>query len=170
MRTDIPAGWAGLMLAVAISGCGGETEKRPDTAEPGRADLAQIDACSLLQASEIREATGGDPGVGARPDVPQGSPPMCHWATAQLLVTHAGWKTYEEFDAANRRTLEAEYDAADYQRLDGPGRFAVLLTGAGMVQAVGERHMVQVAAQPAEGRDTVEAVTRLAALVLERLE
>jgi hypothetical protein len=170
MRTEALTCWMGAMLAVALSGCGGETEQKPGPAAQGQPALAEIDACALLQPAEIQEATGADPGVGARPDVPDGSPPMCHWSPVQLLVTPAGWKTYEQYDSANRRTLEEAYDAANYQRLDGPGRFAVLLKDAGMIQAVGERHMVQVAAQPAKGRDTVEAVTRLAGLALERLE
>ena len=82
---------------------------------------------------------------------------MCHWDSAQLLVTHAGWKTYEDYDAANRRTLEEQYDPTQYQRLDAPGRFTVVLKDAGMVQTVGERYMVQVAVQPAEGQDVVAA-------------
>jgi hypothetical protein len=170
MRTEALTAWVAAVLVGAMAGCGGEAEKQPGSAAQGQPDLSKIDACALLQPAEIREATGADPGLGARPDVPEGSPPMCHWAPVQLLVAPAGWKTFEQFDSANRRTLEEAYDSANYQRLDGPGRFAVLLKDAGMIQAVGERHLVQVAAQPAQGRDTVEAVSRLAGLVLERLE
>lgn len=170
MATDIPAGWTAMMLAVTLSACGGEPKRQEGSTARGQAALAEVDACSLLQDSEIREATGRDPGTAAKPDVPEGAPPMCHWSPVQLLVTVSGWKTYEEYDSANRRTLEEGYDPGNYQRLDAPGRFTVVLKEAGMVQAVGERYMVQVAVQPAQGQDEVAAATRLAGLVLERLE
>ena len=170
MPTDIRAGWAVVILTATLSGCGGESKRQQGSPDDRQAALADVDACSLLQESEIREATGREAGPGARPDVPDGSPPMCHWAPTQLLVTHASWKTYEEYDEANRRTLAEGYDPANYERLDAPGRHTVVMKGAGMVQAMGERYMVQVAVDPAEGQDTVAAATRLAGLVLGRLE
>ncbi|HEX6106230.1 MAG TPA: hypothetical protein VFZ26_11650 [Gemmatimonadales bacterium] len=170
MPTDLRAGWMAVVLAVSLSGCAGDSKPQPGAAAAGRAALTEVDACALLQASEISEATGREAGTGAPPAGPEGSPPMCHWDSAQLLVTHAGWKTYEDYDAANRRTLEEQYDPTQYQRLDAPGRFTVVLKDAGMVQTVGERYMVQVAVQPAEGRDVVAAATRLSGLALDRLE
>jgi hypothetical protein len=170
MRLRACAFSTAVILATITAGCGGEPAQRPGSAVGEQPALAGVDACSLLQDAEIREATGAEPGTGARPDMPEGAPPMCHWAPVQLLVSLAGWKTYEEYVEANSRIMGDDYDPADYEQLDAPGRFTVVLKGAGMVHTVGERYMVQVAAQPSGGGNQETVAARLAGIALDRLE
>lgn len=166
--------WLFGMLVISIAaGCGGgEEQTQSETAS--EFNLADLDACTLLTLEEIRSATGYDPGAGTNPtaDV-SGAAPMCAWPSAdgsvdqivQVMVTRATSDTYEEY-----RQSMAEQDITEFSQIEGPGRFTVLLEGVNMIHTFGERFMVQVLVEPAEGSDPVAAATALAGAALSRLE
>ncbi|HSM59867.1 MAG TPA: DUF3558 family protein, partial [Longimicrobiales bacterium] len=163
----------------AAAGCAGGEEQEPAEAASAAAGevvaVDDIDACTLLTADEIRSATGYDPGPGADPvaDI-SGAAPICAWPSAdgsvhqvvQVLVAYATSDTYEEYlqAMAEQGVIEG------LSRIEGPGRFTVLLAGANMAQAHGERFMVQVMVEPAAGIDPVTAMTTLAGAALARIE
>jgi hypothetical protein len=164
------------LLAVVLGACGGDTPSAP----PSTA-LDEVDACALLTAEEIEEATGIAPGA---PDDsgPASGPPMCNWPAADnshpfavsLLVAPSD--NYTSFDGALARWQESaegmgmEFDANDYQEVEGPGTVNSWMEEAGMLQAHRGNRMVQVFAQVAPDRDGLAASTALARHAMARLK
>ena len=164
------------LLAMALGACGGETP----SASPSAA-LDEIDACALLTAAEIEEATGIAP---AAPDDrgPASGPPMCNWPAADnsypfavsLLIAPSD--NYTSFDGALARWRESsegmgmEFNASDYKEVEGPGTVNSWMEEAGMLQAHRGNRMVQVYAQVAPDRDRLAASTALARHAMARLK
>jgi len=173
-------------LGVACGGEGGETPAALETPSisdapapaaaargTGTGQLADVDACQLLTADEIRSATGHAPGDGANP-LPNLSqrPAMCAWPSAdgkvqqvvQVLVTNAPSGTFDAY-----RDLMAR-EQITITQIDGPGRFTVEIEGGSMIQSLGDRFLVQVMVEPAPGTDRRAASVRLAEAALGRLQ
>ncbi len=157
-----------VVLLLAAAACGGETTQRATSA-----DLAAIDACLLMTTDEIRTATGREAAAGVDPVAElAGAAPMCAWAAAadaglqvaQLLVNPGATGSFEEY-----RDRMAQSQVTITQ-IDGPGRYTVSIGEASMIQSMGDRFMVQVMVEPAEGTDHLAAATSLAGAALERLE
>jgi len=173
------SGLAGLILAIA-AGCGsGDEQGRPaaETSSSGiesRKTLADIDACTLLTAGEIQSATGYSPGAGIDPVKSiSGAAAMCAWPSedgsvhqvAQVLVSWASAKDFEAY----KQAMEKE-GVTGIRQVDGPGRFTAVLEDMRMVQAFGERFMVQTMVEARDGTDPVAGATALAKAALERVE
>lgn len=171
-----------LVLAAAAAGCGGGEDRgeaaRTTSGSSGAADdqktLTDLDACTLLTAEEIESATGYAPGEGSDPvKSVSGAAPICAWPAkdgsvhqvAQVLVSWSASKTFDDY-----RQLMAKEGVTKIRQVDGPGRFSVVLEEMNMVQAFGERFMVQTMVEAKDGRDPVEAAVALAAAAMERVE
>lgn len=181
MRLDHVSRLGRLLATVAVAAaaaCAGGEEREPAEAASEAAgevvDLEDLDACTLLTPEEIRAATGYDPGAGTDPTADVGgAAPMCAWPSADgsvdqvvsVLVAFATYDTYEEY-----REAMAQEGVTEFSQVDGPGRFTVLLDGVNMIQAYGERFVVEVMVEPAEGVDPVAAMTTLAGAALGRIE
>lgn len=169
-----------LALTLATACGGGDDQAQMENADPaanpdgGVAVLDDIDACSLLTAEEIRSATGYETGEGTDPvaDI-SGAAPMCAWPSAdgsvnqvaQLLVSHASAESFEQ-----HREYMAEQGVTGITQIEGPGRFTVRLDDTNMIQSFGNRFMVQVMLEPAEGIDVAAAATTLTRSALDRIE
>ena len=183
------------VLLFGMAACGGDDPPDPDeiasmsedeAAEMARdmKDLSDVRACELLTPAEVEAATGL---ASAQPeDVSQvqGQLPMCHWPSADgsgrilaaLLVTRGDYSNYEEFIEISRRQMEdmeMEFSEEDWQHVPDVGRFGVWLDeefAGGMLQVYDEGLMVQVDAEPAEGKDELQASKELATKALDRLD
>lgn len=164
-----------LVPPFLLTGCGdGKTA-------PPSASLDTIDACALLTTAEIEGATGITPGT---PEDQTGSgPPMCIWPSqdggyyfaANVLVAPSN--NYTSFDEALAEWQEmagdmgVEFDAAEYQQVDGPGDVNAWLHETGMLQAHRGNRMVQIWLQKVPpDRDRLQAATELAGHALARLD
>jgi len=169
-------------VVVAAAGCGG-SEPAPESSTASSSGsssgvsqkaLTDLDACSLLTAGEIEAATGHAPGSGSDPvKSVSGAAPICAWPSkdgaehqvAQLLISWASARSLDEY-----REVMAKEGVTSIRQVDGPGRFTVLLEEMNMVQAFGDRFMVQTMVATKDGKDPVAAATALARAAMERLE
>jgi hypothetical protein len=181
MRTSILANLFALGL-VACSGQGSsadgsKAELKQTSASSSEQRLAKIDACALLQASEIEAATGIPP-AGGRPQATSGGPPMCTWPSTdgkapqlvQLLVTGSSLKNYAEYVRTTKEAMGGEYPANHIREAQGPGLFAAWMDEMNMLQVFDGRHMVQLSTQSAPGQDPAVVASHLAKAALARLE
>lgn len=178
----LPAAWA-VALAAACGG-GGPAPDAGDRAEgPGGAADARapaVEACALLTAAEIEDATGVRPGEPAANETPAGAElPTCRWPAADgsefqiahLLVTRSAYGGFDEFVEDTRAQMGREY-VESLHEIEGIGDFAVWMGedfAGGILQVYEGDRMVQIAVAPAEGRDAVEVSKELARRALSRL-
>ncbi|MGE0704543.1 MAG: hypothetical protein AB7F99_02790 [Vicinamibacterales bacterium] len=157
-----------LLLAASACGGGGESTERATSG-----DLAALDACLLITTDEIRTATGRETAAGVDPVAGlTGAAPMCAWVSAdgtgvqvaQLLVSAGTPDSFEEY---RDRMAQSQITIT---QIDGPGRYTVSIGEASMIQSIGDRFMVQVMVEPAEGTDHLAAATTLTRAALDRLE
>ncbi|HXE80516.1 MAG TPA: DUF3558 family protein [Vicinamibacterales bacterium] len=180
MRSARVGSAAAVALVLGLWGCGGgDPSDRPSASSGGaRADrqdeLTEMDACALLTVEEIEAATGHAPGKGEDPvKEVESAAPMCTWPSAdgkvpqvvQLLISWSGATDYESY-----RDAMVKEGVANLRKVDGAGRFAVLLEDMNLVQAFGERYMVQTMVSAGDGKDPVEGAVALARAAMDRLE
>ena len=181
MRSFCTGSLVVLMLMAGSAGCGGGGDETSTGTSPGSSEeassqesLTELDACTLLTAGEIESATGYAPGAGSDPvKNVSAAAPICAWPSkdgsvhqvAQVLVTWSSARSFEEY-----REMMAKEGVTGLRQVDGPGRFTVLLEDMNMVQAFGERYMVQTMVEVTEGKDRVTAGTTLATAALGRIE
>lgn len=182
-----------LMLPITVSlaaACGGDeppdldeiaSMSEDEAAEMAREmkDLSGVEACELLTASEIEAATGIAPGEPQDMSQVQGQLPMCTWPAADgsgrnvtsILVTRGGLESYEQFVEVSRSQMGADFDEGDWQHIPDVGDFGVWIGEGswGMLQVYDGDMMVQVDAEPAQGKDELEASKDLAMKVFGRL-
>lgn len=188
-----------FMLSLAIMptlfACGGDeppdldeiaSMSEDEAAEMARdiRDLSGVKACELLTAADIEAATGIAPGTPEDVSQVQGQLPMCNWSAADgtgptlvtILVTRGGQSSYEQFVDTSRSQMEdmgMEFNEEDWQHVPDVGDFGVWVgeeVAGGMLQVYDDGLMVQVDADPAEGKDELEASKELALKVFDRLD
>lgn len=109
----------------------------------------------------------------------QGQLPMCTWPAADgsgrnvtsILVTRGGLESYEQFMEVSRSQMGADFDEGDWRHIPDVGDFGVWIGEGswGMLQVYDGDMMVQVDAEPAQGKDELEASKDLAMKVFGRL-
>lgn len=163
-----------LAGALALAGCGADEP-------PAASEIGAIDACALLTAAEIEEATGITPGAPQDAGF-EGSVPLCNWPTADgsdpafLTVLVAPSGNYGSYADALVKWQESasetgyDLDPADYEEVEGAGRVNAWMPEAGMLQAHRGNRMVQVSARVAPGRDRLQASIALTGHALTRLD
>jgi len=142
-------------------------------------DLSAVEGCDLLTASEIEAATGITPGEPQDMSQVQGQLPMCTWPAADgsgrnvtsILVTRGGMKDYDQYLEMTRTGMGADFDVSTLKHIPDVGDFGVWIGEGswGMLQVFDGDLMVQVDAEPAEGKDELEASKDLAMKVFGRL-
>ena len=170
-----------LGMTQLLAACGGEEPATSSSAASPSAALEEIDACALLTAAEIEEATGIVP-AGPDDTGPGSGPPMCSWPavddsypfTVSVLVSFSdNYTSFDEAMASWQESAEGmgmEFDTGDYEEVEGPGTVNAWLKEMGMLQAHRGNRMVQVYARVAPDRDALEASTALARHAMARLE
>lgn len=184
-------------LAILVCGtaaCGGDeppdldeiaSMSEDEAAEMARdiGDLSEVRACELLTTAEVEAATGMASGQPEDISQVQGQLPMCNWPSADgsgrilasILVTRGGHSSYEEFVEISRGQMDdmgMEFREEDWQHVPDVGDFGVWVGeefAGGMLQVYDDGLMVQVDADPAEGKDELEASKELAMKVFGRL-
>ena len=185
--------WALAMGALTVSACSGDepptleeaaSMSEDEAAERARdmKDLSGVEACDLLTASEIEAATGISPSPPQDVSQVQGQLPMCNWSAAEgrnvvsLLVTRGGFSSYDEFLETTRSQMTdmgMDFSEEDWRHVPDVGDFGVWLSegfAGGMLQVYDDGLMVQVDAEPGEGKDEMEAAKELAERVFDRID
>jgi hypothetical protein len=113
-----------LCTSIVVVGCS-ESSRAASTQQGVAEQLEAIDACALLTAEEIEQATGKAPGA-PEPKKVGDIVPSCRWPAADgsstqivhVLVGRTGPATYEAFLENMKEQLEEGFSADDYEKLD----------------------------------------------------
>ena len=180
-----------IATLVALAACGGpQDDEAADSAidttagsavenevpENESTDVASTDPCAVLDAADVREVTGSDPGLPDKVTPVAGGGSYCNWPmvadTSRTIVTviviPAPPVTYDEYLDQTRAVLDGSFDESNYESVAGVGSAAVW-AGGFTLQAWGKGHMIQIQSgvgEPALDRD---ASAELARRALERL-
>lgn len=174
-------------MALTLARCGGERTpsieeiSQMDEAEVAQRakamdDLSSLKACELLTAAEIQSATGLAPGPPQDMTQLDGQLPMCQWPSADgsrtlvnVLISRSRIESYEEFVQQAREELGEDFSTEEWQRVDDVRGVGIWLMELGMLQIHDDGRLVQVATEPAGGRDNLQASKDLALTVFGRL-
>ena len=161
-------------LLLILPAC--NAQKTADTDTPAAA--AAPAACDLLQAEEIRQATGRDPGAPIDESA-EGRPAMCRWPEAgdatstlvSLTMTPKGVRRYEDLRQQFEQNMGAEFASTQVRSVPTTENAAAWIgpVEGGYLQLHGDRGMIQVGLEAPGTGDPALTALQLAQAAMNRL-